>query len=66
MIEVGTMNMPISATTNVLPLKSTARLAVAPASAIASSFARPEPALLAVARDDEQRVVDPERQPHPA
>ena len=41
MIEVGTMNMPISATTNVLPLKSTARLAVAPARAIASSFANP-------------------------
>ena len=43
MIEVGTMNIPISATTKVLPLKSTARLAVAPACAIASSFARPRP-----------------------
>jgi len=41
MIEVGTMNMPTSATTNVLPLNSTARLAVAPACSIASLFARP-------------------------
>jgi len=41
MIEVGTMNIPSSATTKVKPLNSTARLAVAPARAIASSFARP-------------------------
>ena len=41
MIDVGTRNIPSSATTNVLPLKSTARLAVAPACAIASSFASP-------------------------
>ena len=41
MIEVGTMNIPVSAMTNVVPLKSTARLAVAPESAIASSFANP-------------------------
>ena len=64
MIEVGTRSIPSRATTNVLPLKSTARLAVAPA--VGSSVLR-EPArpLLAVAGDDEQRVVDPERQPHP-
>ena len=43
MIEVGTMNMPSSAITNVLPLKSTARLAVAPVRAIASSLASPCP-----------------------
>ncbi len=34
------MSMPNIATTNVLPLKSTARLAVAPAVAIAASLSR--------------------------
>ena len=43
MIEVGTMNMPSSAITNVEPLKSTARLAVAPVRAIASSLPSPCP-----------------------
>ena len=43
MIEVGTMNMPSSAITNVEPLNNTARLAVAPVRAIASSFASPCP-----------------------
>ena len=65
MIEVGTMNIPSSATTNVLPLKSTARLAVAPATRDRVVLGEPVRALLAVARDDEQRVVDPEREPHP-
>ena len=60
----GTSSIPISAITNIEPLKSTARLAVAPAAAIASSSTRPSAALLPVARDDEQRVVDPEREPH--
>ncbi len=41
MIEVGTMNIPRSAMMNVVPLNSTARLAVAPDRAIASSFSRP-------------------------
>ena len=64
MMLVGTSSSPSSATTKVLPLKSTARLAVAPASAIASSCVAPPAALLAVAGDDEERVVDPEREPH--
>ena len=66
MMFVGTSSIPNSATTNVVPLKSTARLAVAPASRIASSFAVPARPLLAVARDHEQRVVDPEREAHAA
>ena len=41
MIVVGTISIPKSATTNAVPLKSTARLAVAPVIAIASSFDRP-------------------------
>ncbi len=41
MIEVGTISIPNSATTKVVPLNSTARLAVAPASVIARSFAAP-------------------------
>jgi hypothetical protein len=40
-IVCGTTNMPISAITTVSPLKSTARLEVAPARAIASSVSRP-------------------------
>ena len=63
MIVVGTRNMPSSATTNVLPLNSTARLAVAPASRSRPPSTGRAP-LLAVAGDDEQRVVDPEREAH--
>ena len=37
----GTISMPSSAITTVSPLTSTARLAVAPAAAIASTFSRP-------------------------
>jgi hypothetical protein len=37
----GTSSIPLSAITNTEPLKSTARLAVAPAAAIASGSARP-------------------------
>ena len=37
----GTSSIPLSAITNTEPLKSTARLAVAPAAAIASSSTRP-------------------------
>ena len=65
MIEVGTMNMPSSAITNVEPLKSTARLAVAPDARDRVLLGEPVPALLSVPGDDEQRVVDPEREPHP-
>jgi hypothetical protein len=39
----GTSNIPVKAMTNVEPLNSTARLAVAPAAAIASSSTRPFP-----------------------
>ena len=37
----GTITIPSSASTNAIPLKSTARLDVAPVVAIASSFSRP-------------------------
>ena len=40
-IVVGTSSMPASATTTVMPLKNTARDAVAPDARIASSFSRP-------------------------
>ena len=46
-----------------VPLKTTARPAVSIVRTIASSFGRPARALLAVAVDDEQRVVD--RDPEP-
>ena len=39
----GTRNMPSRATTKVLPLRSTARLAVAPVIRIAASLPRPWP-----------------------
>ena len=48
-----------------MPLKSTARLAVAPAIADRVGLRPSARALLAKARDDEQGVVDPEREPHP-
>ena len=41
MIVLCTSSMPVIASTNAIPLKRTARLAVAPAAAIASSFSRP-------------------------
>ena len=63
-IVCGTRNMPISASTTVAPENSTARLAVAPATATASSTRAAGAALLAEAGDDEQRVVDPDRQAH--
>ena len=40
-IVLGTSTSPNIASTNVMPLKSTARLAVAPVAAIASSCSRP-------------------------
>ena len=41
MIVLCTSSSPVIASTNALPLKSTARFAVAPAAAIASVFSRP-------------------------
>ena len=64
MIEFGTSSIPNMATTKTLPLKSTARLAVAPDASIAASSSLPCAALLPVAGDDEERVVDPEREAH--
>ena len=40
-IVVGMMNIPSSASTTVMPLKNTARFAVAPAAPIASSLSNP-------------------------
>ena len=40
-IFVGTISIPTSASTTVIPLKSTARLAVSPATVIASRCSRP-------------------------
>ena len=41
MIELGTINIPNIAITKAVPLKSTARLAVAPEAEIASRGTRP-------------------------
>ena len=41
MIVLWTSSRPVIARTNALPLKSTARLAVAPVTAIASCLSRP-------------------------
>ena len=43
MIEFGTISIPNMAMTNTLPLKSTARLAVAPEASIAASSCLPWP-----------------------
>jgi hypothetical protein len=43
MIELGTISIPNIATTKAVPLKRTARLAVAPEALIASSCTRPPP-----------------------
>ncbi len=43
MIEFGTSSIPNIATTKTVPLKSTARLAVAPAASIAPSSSCPLP-----------------------
>ena len=43
MIEFGTSSIPNMAMTNTLPLKSTARLAVAPEVSIAASSSLPRP-----------------------
>ena len=40
-ILVGTISIPTSASTTVMPLNSTARLAVVPATEMASSFSYP-------------------------
>ena len=61
----GTSTIPTIASTNAEPLNSTARLAVAPTVAIASSFSRPWRRSSRIAGDDEERVVDPEREAHP-
>ena len=63
MIEFGTSSIPNIATTKTLPLKSTARLAVAPDASIASSSCLPG-TLLPVPGDHEQRVVDAQREAH--
>ena len=52
------------ASMNAMPLNRTARLAVAPEAAMASSSVRPPGPLVAVARDDEERVVGGDREPH--
>ncbi len=41
MIELGTRSIPNIATTNAVPLKTTARFAVPPDAAIASVFSSP-------------------------
>ena len=61
---VGTRNSPSRAMTKVVPLKSTARLAVAPVMAMAASLSSPLAAFLPEAGDDEQGVVDPQGEAH--
>ena len=65
MIEFGTSSIPNIATTKAVPLKTTARLAVAPEARDRVELLAAAAALLAVAGDDEERVVDPEREAHP-
>ena len=65
MIELGTSSIPNMAITNTVPLKTTARLAVSPETLDRGVLLAPLGPLLAVAGDDEQGVVDPEREPHP-
>ena len=61
---VGTKNMPKRAITNVVPLNSTARLAVAAVRSDRSLLVEASGPFLTEAGDDEQRVVDAERQSH--
>ncbi len=56
--------MPASARTTIIPLKNTARFAVAPAAPTASSFSRPRCRSSRYRDNDEQGVVDPDREPH--
>ena len=66
MIVLGTSRRPTMASVNAMPLKRTARLALeANGGYRVELLASVEP-LLAVAGEDEQRVVDPEREPHPS
>src|SRR6201987_1734835 len=65
MIEVGTMNMPSSAITNVEPLNRTARLGGGARMRDRVLLGQSQHPLFAVARHDEQRVVDPQREAHP-
>ena len=60
----GTSSIAIIASANAVPLKTTARVAVLATVRIASRVAAAAVALLAQPRDDEQRVVDAQREPH--
>ena len=64
-IVSGTSTMPTIASTNAEPLNRTARQAVDPTVADRVELLVAEAPLLAEPRDDEQRVVDPEREAHP-
>ena len=63
-IVSGTSTIPNIASTNARPLKTTARLAVRRDDVDRGEMLATLRALLAEARDHEQRVVDPEREPH--
>ena len=65
MIVFGTSSRPVIASTNAAPLKSTARLAVAPGRLDRVELLAALRALLAEAAEDEERVVDPQREAHP-
>ena len=60
---MGTMNSPMRASITVPPENSTARLAVSPVATMASMLAETLAPLLAIPLDDEQGVVDADRQP---
>ena len=64
-IVSGTSSIPVMAITNAVPLKRTARLAVRPVATTASTFSVAPCPLFAEAADDEEGVVDAEREPHP-
>ena len=63
-IDDGTISMPTRASTTVTPLKRTARLAVEPAGADRVVHLATRGPLLAVAGEDEERVVDPDGEAH--
>ena len=64
MIVLSTSSRPTIASTNALPLKRTARLAVAPAVAIASAVSRPCAYSSRKRETMTERVVDPEGEAH--
>jgi hypothetical protein len=62
---LGTINIPHIATTNAVPLTSTARLAGRTGAADRVELLASDPAFFSITGNDEQRVVDPSASPMP-